>query len=295
MTTPDIDPAVAAPTPGPAGRRSLVRAFFSRPTVILFVTLLGVIGLMCMLAPILTPNPNAAVNQPLLGPSAEYLMGTDNLGRDVFARVLHGGRVSILVGLSVALLCLTLGVFVGGLAGFYGGFADLVLTKVTEFFQAIPGLILALTAVAILGSSLSIIIIILALTMWPQVARIMRAESMKISELGYIESARAAGFSSFRIFCGDVIPNALPPVLVATTMTVGRAILIESALSFLGLGDADNPSWGALLNVAQPYMQTAWWMAFFPGLATFLVVLAANMLGDRLNDVLNPALSRVKA
>lgn len=283
--------------PGEKGPRrdTLLRKMLGRPSVIFFAAILGLVTILCVLAPLLAPNPNTAAFDVHLTPNINHIMGTDNLGRDLFARMLHGGRVSLLVGFTVAVICLTIGVFAGGLAGYFGGLADTVLTKITEFFQVIPGLILALAATAILGTSVGLIITILSLTMWPQVARVMRAEAMKISQLGYIESARAAGFGSFRIFCSDVIPNALPPVLVATTMTVGRAILIESALSFLGLGDANHPSWGALLHAAQQFMQVAWWVAVFPGAAIFVVVLAANMLGDYLNDALNPALSRVKS
>ena len=158
----------------------------------------------------------------------------------------------------------------------------------------LPGIVLALVAAALFGANIWVIVIILSVTMWPAVARIVRAEALRISQLGYVESARAAGFHSTRILWSDVIPNAMPPVIVATTMTVGRAILIESALAFLGIGDAEQPSWGALLNSAQSYMATGWWLALFPGLCIFLVVLAINMLGDSLNDSLNPSIGKVK-
>lgn len=273
---------------------SLARKFFRRPTTIFYLILLAIIVLACFIGPMFTPAPGSAQFATLQPPSADHLMGTDALGRDLLARVLSGGQISLLVGLSVAVLCMTIAIVVGGLAGFYGGIADTILTKISEFFQVIPAIILALVAAAILGANTLIIILILSFTMWPQVARIVRAESMRVGELGYVESDRAVGFSSIRIFWTDVLPNAFPPVLVATTMTVGRAILLESGLAFLGLGNANQPSWGALLNSAQSHMQTAPWLTLFPGLMIFLVVLSTNMLGDQMNDSLNPTLSRVK-
>lgn len=276
-------------------RRSVLRRLLARPSVIVFGTLLLAIMLACFLAPWLAPSPNSAAYEAFLAPSSAHLMGTDNLGRDLLGRLLHGGQVSLAVGFAVAAICLVLGVFAGGLAGFHGGAADAILNRVMEFFQVLPVIVVALAATAILGGGTLLIIMVLGLTLWVQVARIMRAEAMRIGALGYIESSRAVGFGSFRIFLFDVVPNALPPVLVATTMTIGRAIIIESALSFLGLGDANTPSWGALLNASQQFIQISWWMTVFPGAAIFIVVLAANMLGDRFNDVLNPTLSRVKS
>lgn len=271
-----------------------LRHFLSSPmTIALLAVLVGVV-LFSFLGPVFSASPTSTAFDTLGAPDGEHLAGTDQLGRDALARLMVGGRVSLVVGALVALICLTVAVTVGGLAGFFGGIADAVLSRVSEFFQVIPGIILALVAVAILGASLPLIIVILSLTMWPAVARIVRAECMKIREAGYVESARAAGFHPVRILWRDVLPNAFPPVMVATTMTVGRAILAESSLAFLGLGDANTPSWGALLYEAQPFMQSAWWLTVFPGAAIFVVVLAANLLGDRLNDSYNPTLSRVK-
>ncbi|MCR2765092.1 ABC transporter permease [Microbacterium sp. zg.B48] len=292
----------ADPTPAPPVRTarrprnpdSVLRMYFRKPIVRIFMPILLLMIVASLIGPLLSGNPFATNNPPFIPPDSEFPLGTDNLGRDYLARVLMGGQVSLLVGFSVAILCLTLALVVGGIAGFYGGFMDTILVKISEFFQVIPGIILALVAAAILGTNVAIIVVILALTMWPGVARIVRAEAMRISQLGYVESQRAAGFSSLRILWSDVLPNAMPPVLVATTMTVARAILAESGLSFLGIGDANRPSWGALLNQAQPYISTAWWLAFFPGLCIFLVVLAINLLGDALNDALNPSIGRVK-
>jgi peptide/nickel transport system permease protein len=281
-------------TPAASGKRSLTRRFFEKPSGIVLVALLGVITLACFIGPNFAHSPSDPSFGVLHAPNALNLMGTDSLGRDILARVLSGGQISLVVGVAVGLLCLTIGIAFGGLAGFFGGASDAALMRIAEFFQVVPGLVLALVATSLLGSSMAVVIVILSITMWPGVARLVRVETMKLSELGYVESAKAAGFSPLRILVSDVLPNAFAPVLVATTMTVGRAILYESGLSFLGLGDANKPSWGALLHEAQSFMQSAWWPTVFPGLAIFLVVLAVNVIGDLLNDILNPTLSRVK-
>jgi peptide/nickel transport system permease protein len=270
------------------------RVFLRKPATRLFGGIFAVMVLVSLVGPVFAGDPVTTKHPVLTPPSAAYPLGTDNLGRDFLARLLDGGQISLLVGFSVAAMCLTFALIVGGLAGFYGGVLDTILVKVMEFFQVIPGLVLALVAATLIGSNVTMIVIILGVTMWPGVARIVRAEAMRISQLGYVESQRAAGFPGLRILWSDVLPNALPPVLVATTMTVARAILAESGLSFLGIGDANRPSWGALLNQAQPYIASAWWMALFPGLCIFLVVLAINMLGDSLNDALNPSIGKVK-
>ena len=270
------------------------RIFLRQPSTVVFLAVLALLALVSFVGPFFVGSP-VDTNHPVLqAPSMLYPMGTDMLGRDYLARVVNGGRISLLVGFGVAFLCMTIGLLIGGLAGYYGGFMDVALVKLAEFFQVLPGLVLALVAAALLGSNVWIIIVILAITMWPAVARITRAEAMRISQLGYVESAKAAGFRGPRIIWSDVMPNAMPPALVATSMTVGRAILIESGLAYLGIGDANNPSWGALLNSAQGFMRTGWWLAVFPGLLIFLAVLAVNILGDRMNDALNPTVGRVK-
>ncbi|MHA6623507.1 ABC transporter permease [Pseudonocardia sp. DLS-67] len=277
-----------------ARQPTALHIFLRKPSVLVFGSLLILFVLIALIGPLLVADPVSAEYPKLRAPSAEHLLGTDELGRDYLARVVHGSRVSLLVGFSVALLCMTIGLLVGSLAGYFGKVIDLATMKIAEFFQVLPGIVLALVAAALLGASTWLIVLILAVTMWPGVARIVRAEAMRIAQLGYVESARAAGFSGLRIIWSDVIPNAMPPVLVATSMTVGRAILIESGLAYLGIGDVGTPSWGALLNSAQSYMRDGWWLAVAPGVCIFVVVLAGNVLGDALMDAHNPTIRRVK-
>lgn len=295
MTTPQLAPAEQITATGaPRGEESGWRTFIQKPSTRVFIPVLAFFVLLSTIGPFLVGDPIATGFPKLLAPGGEHVLGTDHLGRDFLARLVNGGRVSLLVGFSVALLCMTFGLVVGGLAGYYGGVIDTFMVKVAEFFQVLPGIVLALVAAALLGANVLLVVAILAVTMWPGVARIVRAEAMRIRQLGYVESARAAGFHGLRILWSDVIPNLMPPVLVATSMTVGRAILIESGLSYLGVGDPSQPSWGALLNSAQSYLRDGWWLALFPGACIVLVVLAVNILGDALNDSFNPTVGRVK-
>ncbi|MGO2111077.1 MAG: ABC transporter permease [Pseudoclavibacter sp.] len=291
-TTPATEPV--STVDGRRGRQGAIATFLRKPSVWIFGGILILMVFAAAVGPFIVGSPVSTEHPRLQPPSGEYPLGTDSLGRDYLARVVNGARVSLIVGFAVALLCMTIGVLIGSLAGYYGGFMDTAMVRLAEFFQVLPGIVLALVAAALLGANVLVVIAILAVTMWPGVARIVRAESMRIAQLGYVESSKAAGFRGAHIIWSDVIPNSMPPVLVATSMTVGRAILIESGLSYLGIGDANNPSWGALLNSAQAYLREGWWLAVIPGLCIFLVVLAVNMLGDALNDAYNPTIGRVK-
>lgn len=294
--TPDISPGAqnAAPGRGASAQRMAWAIFIRKPTTIVFVPLLALMVVFVVVVPFFGPSPIMTVFPVMSAPNPDNLLGTDELGRDFLVRVANGGRISLMVGFAVAALCMTIGLVIGGAAGYYRGAVDLGLVKIAEFFQVLPAIVLAIVAAALLGDGMWLIVIILAVTMWPGVARIVRAEAMRISQMGYVESARAVGFPGYRIIVSDVIPNLMPPVLVATTLTVGRAILIESGLAFIGIGDPNNPSWGTLLSDAQGHMREGWWLAVFPGACIFFVVLAVNMLGDALNDSFNPMIGRVK-
>jgi peptide/nickel transport system permease protein len=253
-----------------------------------YVALLTVIA---AAAPLIAPYaPNAVdLSAHLQPPSARHLFGTDDLGRDVLARMIHGSRVSLIVGYSATLLSLLIGAALGALAGYYGGAADWVVSRLIEIVLCFPFLFLLLGIVALFKPSLATILIALALTSWTTEARFVRAEFLRIRELEYAQAARASGARDARIIFRHLLPNALAPVIVSASFGVASAILTESALSFLGFGVAlPTASWGSILAVAQEYVGLAWWLVVFPGIAIFLTVAAFNVIGDRLRDVMDP-------
>lgn len=250
-----------------------------------------------VLAPLLVPAHYVRVGvAPLLAPpSVSFPMGTDDLGRNVLSGVLYGGRVSLMVGaMSVAFATLT-GVGVGLLAGYLGGLVDEVFMRIVEFFQVLPRFFVALVLVAIAGSNVWNVILIIAVLSWPLTARLLRAEVLSLRERDFVQSARLLRAPVWYIAFVEILPNALAPVVVNASLEIGRAILTEASLSFLGLGDANNPSWGFMLSYGQPLMRQAWWLSVFPGLAIVLVVLGFNLIGDGLNTVLNPRRDAVTA
>jgi peptide/nickel transport system permease protein len=225
----------------------------------------------------------------LQGPSAKHWFGTDNLGRDQFIRVMYGGRISLLVGFSVAVTAGTVGAVVGGLAGFYGGWLDNVLMRVTDLFLSIPFLVVLIIASKLLGGSVFDVVLLLALIFWMPDARIVRGIFLSLKEKEYVEAARASGATNKRIIFYHIMPNALGPIIVNVTLLVAGAILTESALSFLGFGIAPpTPTWGNLLNDSQPFMLLAPWLVWFPGMMILITVLAVNFVGDGLRDALDP-------
>jgi len=224
-----------------------------------------------------------------VSPNNVYLMGTDQIGRDVFSRLLHGTRVSLIFGFGAGMVALIVGITVGSMAGYYGGFLDDLLSRTIEMFLMIPSLFLVILAVALFGTNMYVSMICVGLTVWPSNAKIMRAQVLSIKNQEYVMSARLIGASDFRILVRHIIPNAIAPVIANATLLVGSAILTEAALSFLGLGDLNNPSWGQMLHYAQYYIG-AWWMALFPGLFITVTIVAFNFLGSGLNVALNPKL-----
>ena len=266
---------------------------FRRNRAALFgLALLVAIVAMTVFGPLLYKvDPMEIVSAPLLAPGEDGLpLGTDYLGRDLLAGIINGGRASLAVGLSAAVLTMLLGVTTGALAGFYGGWVDRVLMRVTEFFQVLPPLILAMTIVLLFQPSLASVVISIGLVSWPTPARLTRAEFLRIRELDYVKAARSMGASNARIILRLILPNAAPPLIVAATLTVGAAILFEGGLSFLGLGDSNAISWGLIMGLNRPYMLDAWWTTTLPGIALFLTVLAVGLVGDGLNDAFNPRL-----
>jgi len=243
------------------------------------------------LAPALSSRPPLETSASAFRPPGRgQLLGTDNLGRDVWSGLLHGARVSLLVGVLAAGLAAVIGVAVGAAAGAAGGRIDALLMRLSDLLQTIPQFFLALLIVALAGRGLWKIIAVLAILGWPLTARLVRAEFLSLREQEFVEAARALGMSEARVAVRVILPNAIPPAIVAATLGVAEAILLESGLSFFGLGDPNLMSWGLMLQNAQGFLRHAWWMAVFPGLAIFTAVLAFNLFGDGLSDALNPRL-----
>jgi len=256
----------------------------------LFIVLLVLLALGAGLVPGL--DPYAISDESMQPPSLRFALGTDELGRSVLAGVVFGTRVSLLVGFFAALFATVLGTMLGAAAGFYGGWLDTVVMRVAEFFQVIPSFILAAVIVAMTGTGLGQIIAVVSLLAWPQVARVMRGEVMRVKQLEFVDAVRCLGLPERSVLVGEVIPNAVAPVLAVGTLIVGQAILLEAALSFLGLSSAELVSWGRMLNSGQRFLFNAWWLSFFPGTAIFVTVLAFNLFGDAVGAVLDPRRGR---
>lgn len=266
------------------------RIFLRNRVAVLGLSLLALIVLAVTIGPVLYPNgPFQITASPLEPPGTPgVVLGSDSIGRDVLAGLLYGGRATLLVGIVAALLSTAIGVLLGGLAGYYGGWVGAVAVRITEFFQVLPSLLLAMVVVMLFRPTLTTIAIAIGIVSWPATMRITRAEFLRIRELDYVKADRAAGAGDFRIIARSVLPNALPPVVVMSTLVVGLAMLFEAGLSFLGLGDPNTMSWGLLMGNNRDQMLTAWWPVALPGLAIFLAVLSVSLVGDGLNDALNP-------
>lgn len=257
--------------------------------VILIIIILGAI-----FGPMLYPtDPFDMVWAPFSPPGQDgFLFGTDYLGRDLLAQILAGGRVTLIIGLSAAVLTVVIGVTVGALAGFYGGIVEEFLMRVTEFFQVLPTLLFSMVIVALFGASLPMITLAIGLVSWTAVARITRAEFLRVRELEYVMASRASGASNMGLMFGVILPNALPPIIVQSALMVGSAILFEAGLSFLGLTDPNITSWGQIIGSNRQYILESSFTVTIPGLAIFVTVLAISLVGDGLNDALNPKLRK---
>lgn len=244
--------------------------------------MLAVLVGVAALAPVLAPgDPLAGSADALLAPlSAGHVLGTDDLGRDMLAMLVHGARVSLLVGVVSSSVSLAIGVAVGAVAGWLGGWVDAVVMRVAEFFQTLPRFVLALIVIALAGPGIGRVIAVIAILAWPQTARVVRAEIAALRGAAFVDAARLAGMPGGAIVLREVLPQVFGPVLVLAAMDVATAILLEAGLGFFGLGDPNLASWGAMLNEAQQYLRAAWWMSVFPGGAIAGVVLLFNALGD---------------
>jgi peptide/nickel transport system permease protein len=269
--------------------RSFWRRFLgNRAGVIAGSYVLALILVMLIVALIPGPDPNAITPEVMRAPSMEHPLGTDELGRDVLVSIVHGIKVSLSVGFAAALGATVIGVLIGSTAGYFGGTIDLAFMRLSEIFQVVPSFILAAVIVALSGPGLLQVVVVIALLAWPQVARLMRGEVMRIKQLEFVDAVRCLGVGEAAILTTEVVPNALAPSVAAGTLVVAQAILLEAALSFFGLSSADIVSWGRMLNSGQRFLFNAWWLSVFPGTAIFLTVLAFNLLGDALGSALNP-------
>jgi peptide/nickel transport system permease protein len=280
--------AGAAQSRWPAGRARVARTIGSAGGGA-GVIITGALFIVAVLAGRIAPaDPFLPVALPLSPPSAAHLMGTDDLGRDLLAGVVHGARTSLVVALAVAGLASLIGLVIGAVSGWRGALVDDLLMRLTEFVQVVPRFFLAVVVIALFGPGLDRLVWLLALTSWPLMARVVRAQVLSVKARAFVEAARSLGAPARRILLRDVLPNVLGPVLVVASLNAAGVILLEAGLSFLGLGDPAVVSWGYLANNAQRFLRVAWWMAAFPGAAIALAVLGLNLLGDALNDALEP-------
>jgi peptide/nickel transport system permease protein len=271
--------------------KSIIKALLSNPGSLIGLIILAIVLAVAIGGPLLFPqSPWRMVQRPFLPPGAidGFLFGTDALGRDVTAGLIHGARVSLLVGLVSTVAALIIGVPLGALAGYAGGRIDDALMRFTEFFQTIPSFALAIVLVAIMQPSIVSIVAAIALVSWPPVARLVRGEVLSLRSREYVQAAIVTGHSNGWIIWREILPNTLSPIIVLASLMVATAILLESSLSFLGLGDPNLMSWGYMVGAGRTVIRQAWWITVFPGIAILLTVLALNLIGEGLNDALNP-------
>jgi peptide/nickel transport system permease protein len=297
LKTTTIDLAVQTSASPPASRRHWWRKFTRNPVGVLgALILLMVIGGAIFAERIAPHEPNkqrlmARFKPPvwMVGGSTTYLLGTDNVGRDIWSRIIHGSRISLMVGICAVGISLLIGVTLGLLSGYLGGRVDATIMALVDVMLAFPQLILAFAMVAVLGPGIGNIILVLGFTGWERYARVVRAEVLALREREFVQAARAIGISTPRIIFGHIMPNTFSSVIVMATLQTAQAILAEAALSFLGLGTGlTYPSWGQMIALGRDYVNVAWWLSTFPGIAILLTVLAINLVGDRIRDVLDP-------
>ena len=272
--------------------REAMHMFMRNRSAIAGIVMLGLVLLVAIAGPwVLGADPFEIRAAPLTPPlSEDAFLGTDYLGRDVLTTLVYGGRATLLVGAIAALLSVTIGITLGAFAGYYGGRVDASLMRITEFFQVLPALLFAMVVVTLFSPSLATITLAIGVVSWTGTARLTRAEFMKYRNLDFVRAQRSIGASHARIIWRVILPNAWPPLIVSDTLAIGAAILFEAGLSFLGLGDPNQMSWGLMIGSSRQYIFSCWWAVAFPGTAIFITVLAVSLIGDGLNDALNPKL-----
>jgi peptide/nickel transport system permease protein len=264
-------------------------------TVIFGLIVLSILLFAAIFADVIANYDDVAIKQHMVerlqGPSAQHIFGTDSMGRDIFARVIHGARVSLVVGICTVLAAMLIGTIIGSIAAYYGGKVDNIIMRFMDIYQSIPPILLAISIVAAMGSSLINIMIALAVALVPGFSRIIRSSVLTVKEMEFIEAAKACGTSDLRIIYKHIIPNAIAPIIVQGTVSMGQSIMDLAALSFIGLGiEAPRPEWGSMLAEARKYLRQDPMLLLFPGIAIILTVLAMNLLGDGLRDSLDPKL-----
>jgi peptide/nickel transport system permease protein len=265
--------------------------FMRHKPAVLGLCLLLIVVAAALLAPLLYPvSPFELVGKPFQPPFGDYLFGTDMLGRDLTAGVLHGARTTLLVGFVATVIAVLVGVTIGGLAGYFGGRLDALLMRMTEIFQTIPFFLFAILIVAVMTPSIASVVLAIAVVSWPPMARLVRGEFLAVRSREFVQACVLMGMSHRRIIFLHILPNTLSSIIVTGSLMVATAILIESGLSFLGLSDANTISWGFIIGSGRSVLRTAWWICAIPGVAILLTVMAINLVGDGLNDALNPRL-----
>jgi len=279
--------------------RSTFARLLRHPSGFVGIAVLALVLLMSLSAGFLFPSgPFSIAGAPRSWPGVDprFPLGTDALGRDMLSALFYGSRVSLAVGAAAAVVALVIGTMVGAIAGYYGGWIDDALMRLTDAMQTIPSFLAAIAIVGILGASLTTIIgqdtIAMAemIVSWPMIARLVRADFLRLRTYDFVQSCKIIGMSDLRIIFGQILPNCLAPIIVSASVLVATAIITEASLAFLGLGDPNVMSWGTILSVGRPELRSGWYMTAFPAVALVLTVLALNLIGDALNDVLNPRL-----
>ena len=278
-------------TAPPSGWSVMWRRYRRNRAAVLGLVLLVIVLAMAATAGFVEPiDPLRRAGDPLIPPFTNWAtpLGTDQLGRDILAGIFHGARTSLLIGIVSTVVAITIGILVGAVSGYFGGWIDDVLMRITEAFQTIPNFVLLLALVAILGSSLQNMIIAIGIVSWTAPARLVRAEFLSLRGREFVEAARNLGVGDASIIFREILPNALPPVIVFASVIMAISILLESALAFLGLGDPNFASWGNMIGAGKSVLRTAWYCAAIPGIAIILTVLAFSLIGEGLNEAVNP-------
>lgn len=268
-----------------------VRRYLRSPVAVIGLLLLALVVGVALAAPLAFPgDPLGLAGRPLQWPGANprFPLGTDPSGRDIMAQIFHGARVSLLIGGVATAVSLSIGILVGALAGYYGGWVDDALMRVTEAFQTLPGFLLLLVLVAVFGSAITTVTLAIGIVSWPATARLTRAEFLTLRSREFVQSCRTLGMGNARIILGEILPNALPPVIVYAGVVMAASILLESALAFLNLSDPNVASWGNLIGAGRGVLRVQWYVSAIPGVAILVTVLAVSLVGQGLNDALNP-------